>query len=82
LQRPEIQYPCRWTYAVIGLDEEDLRMAIAAVVRRREHRLSFSRHSAHKKYCSLHLELTVENEADRNRLFVSLKNQPSVKMVL
>ena len=80
--KPLIEYPCPWTYAIIGFDEEDLRMAIGRIVAGRPHHLIFSKKSATGKYYSLHLELEVTSEEDRNQIFVALQNDPNVKTVL
>lgn len=81
-ETPHIDYPCWWTYAVIGGDEEDLRMAVATVVRGRQHKVHFSKLSAHGKYSSLHVELWVENEEERNAAFEEFRTNPNVRMVL
>jgi len=82
MERPRIEYPCPWTYAIIGWDEEDVRMVVGRVVAGRPHELKFSKRSAGGKYYSLHLELQVESEEDRNEIFVALQNDPKIKTVL
>ena len=42
--RPEITYPVRWTYKVIGSDEARLRTAIGAIVGEVEHKQSLEGH--------------------------------------
>ena len=82
MERPHIEYPSPWTYAIIGWDEEDLRLAVGRIVGGRAHQLRFSKRSANGKYFSLHLELEVTSEADRNQIFVALQNDPKIKTVL
>lgn len=82
MERPKIEYPCEWTYTIIGWDEEDLRLVVGRLVGDRPHSLRFSRHSSAGKYLSMHLALRVESEDDRNRLFVALQNDPQIKTVL
>ena len=82
MDKPIIEYPCAWTYAIIGWDEEDLRLAVGRIVAGRPHELKFSKRSAGGKYSSLHLEMFVNSEADRNQIFVALQNDPKIKTVL
>jgi len=80
--KPIIVYPCRWTYAVMGKDEEAIRAAIAMVMLSREHQIRLSKESAGAKYRSLHVDTVVQSEADRDEIFHSIRNQPAVSMVL
>jgi putative lipoic acid-binding regulatory protein len=82
MDKPLIEYPCSWTYAIIGFDEEDLRMAVGRIVSGRPHTLNFSKKSMTGKYYSLHLELEVSSEEDRNQIFIALQNDPKIKTVL
>jgi putative lipoic acid-binding regulatory protein len=82
MDKPTINYPCPWTYAIIGWDEEDLRMAVGRIVTGRKHQLVFSQRSTGGKYVSLHLEAEVTSEEDRNMIFVALQNDPKIKTVL
>jgi len=79
---PELSYPCRWRYQIIGLDETRLREAIARAVAGHAHSVTFARRSRTGKYCSLHLELTVTDEAQRNGIFEALRCHRDVSMVL
>lgn len=79
---PEVSYPCRWCYQIIGLDEMRLREAIALAAAGHEHAVTFSRSSRTGRYCSLHLELTVTDEAHRNGIFEALRDHRDVSMVL
>ena len=38
-QRPEIAYPCRWSYRVVCTDEAELRREVARLVGASEHSL-------------------------------------------
>ena len=79
---PEVTYPCRWRYQIIGLDEMRLREAIAGAAAGHEHTVTFSRNSRTGRYCSLHLEMTVTDEAHRNGVFEALCEHRDVRMVL
>jgi len=80
--KPEINYPCRWEYRIIGPDEQELRRGAAAVMAGREHDISLANVSKTGKYLSLALCVTVLNESDRNVIFAALAAHPAVKHVL
>jgi putative lipoic acid-binding regulatory protein len=80
-RKPQIDYPCTWSYRIIGLDELRMRLAVREIVGEREHSLTFGLESAHGKYRSLQLELEVSDEAHRLRIFSALKNHPDVRFV-
>jgi hypothetical protein len=79
---PDIDYPCRWTYRIIGKDEGALRSLVAALLEEREHYLELSNRSRGGRYTSLRLQVTVSDEADRKGLFASLSSHSAVKIVL
>ncbi len=78
----EIEYPCTWTYTVIGTNRQMMEQVVADVVGEVEYALTFSHASSAGKYCSLKLELMVETEEHRTRLFYALRNHPAIKTVL
>ena len=79
---PEIQYPGKWRYTVIGTDRPSMEAAVTNVLDGRSHKLSLSNMSSKGKYVSLLLELIVLNEAERLDLFDKLKSQPAIAFVL
>jgi putative lipoic acid-binding regulatory protein len=81
-QHPEIAYPCRWTYRVIGADDARLRAAIALAVGEAEHTLAVARQSTGGRYRSLELEVLVIDERHRLTVFAALGNHPDVRFVL
>ena len=80
--KPDIDYPCTWPFKVIGSSKSELEKAIGEVVGKREALVSFSRSSSGGKFVSLNLELIVENEEDRNSIYVQLNKHRAVKMVI
>ena len=82
MEKPHIVYPCWWTYSIIGTDEEDLRLAAAAITQGAPHRVAFSRLSTQKRYASLHVEIEVASEEERDRYFQAFKSDPRVRFVL
>ena len=81
-EKADIEYPCSWNYKVIGIDAPSLRNAVAIVLGEQQYLLTPSRSSSGGKYHSLNLETVVASEASRNALYIALKNQAAVKMVL
>jgi putative lipoic acid-binding regulatory protein len=80
--KPEIAYPCRWVYKVVGKDYELVRLAVLEVIQVRTCEISYSRSSSAGKYQSLSVEVEVESEEQRNSFYVALKEHPAVKIVL
>lgn len=62
--RPEIDYPCEWSYKLIGREEAALREAVDIIVQA-DYSLVHSRKSTGGKYLSLELSLTVSTEEER-----------------
>lgn len=80
--KPQIDYPCLWVYKVIGRDLEELRCAVAEVMKGSEHTVTPSRSSRGDAYHCLNVELTVESEPVRLGLYERLRRHPSVIMVM
>jgi putative lipoic acid-binding regulatory protein len=89
-QKPVVEYPCLWGYKVIGPDEEAMRTAVKETLELclqensgdREFELGHSRESKGGKYVSLSLNLTVQDEAERNAVFSALSARPEILMVI
>ncbi|MBM3990062.1 MAG: DUF493 domain-containing protein [Planctomycetes bacterium] len=81
-RKPEIRYPCVWTYRIIGWDEPRLRAVVASVVGDGAHRLLLARESSTGKYRTLQLELEVRDEAHRTAVFTLISQHPDVRFVL
>lgn len=81
-EKLELEYPCSWSYKLIGHEKEVIQQAIRDVISGREHSLTHSNASKSGKYVSLNLELLVHNEDDRNFIYEALKAHQHIKMVL
>ena len=79
---PDVSYPCRWRYQVMGASEEGVREAITRAAAGHEHSVTFSRRSRTGRYCSFHLELIVVDEAHRDDVFRALRDHRDVQFVL
>lgn len=80
--RPQIDYPCKWEYRLIGFNEDLLRGAIEEIMGSAGHLVSFSNRSRSGKFVSLSVELRVEDESTRLALFEQFHSHPDVMMVL
>lgn len=81
-RRPELSYPCSWTYRVICTDEKALRGAIAGIVGAAVHTLERIGQSMTGRYQRLELVVEVRDEPHRNEIFVALGRLQSVRFVL
>ncbi|HVS17805.1 MAG TPA: DUF493 domain-containing protein [Planctomycetota bacterium] len=81
-ERPQIEYPCTWTYRVIAADVVGTAHAIAERLGTRPHTLQQGRTSRTGKYASIELELEVVDAADRDELFAALNDMHGVRFVL
>ena len=82
LPKLELEYPCSWTYKLIGHEKEAIQKAIHDVILKREHKLTDSKASKAGKYVSMNLDLVITNEDERNFIFQALKAHQNIKMVL
>jgi len=85
-EKAKVNYPCPWGFKVIGKSEDIVRQATVECLQNicegREYTLEMSNVSGNGKYVSLNLELTVDNEDDRNGIFTSLAESPHIIMVI
>ncbi len=80
--KPQIDYPCRWSYKVIGRNREDLNRAIAEVMGTSEHAVVPSRSSSGGAYHCLNVTVTVESETVRLDLYQRLCRHPAIRIVM
>ncbi len=80
--RPIVEYPCNWQYKLIGENETKVKEVINELLSHKSIILSKSKVSKQKKYTSFNLDVNVENEEERDRIFQLLKIQNEIVMVL
>ena len=80
--RPEIHYPCQWQYRVIGEDRAAMYQAIANWIPATVYTLCDANVSSGGRYLSLSLEVTVNDDAERMRIYQLLAGDPAIRMVL
>jgi putative lipoic acid-binding regulatory protein len=81
-RKPEIEYPTKWGYRVIGTDVEKLLEAIREVIPTLEYEVRPSNVSKNNKYFSLNLIVSVPSEVVRDLIFQKLDSHPDVKIVI
>ena len=81
-QRPEINYPTRWTYVVVGEGEADLMEHIGRTMGDAEHVKNTSRTSTGGRYVSIEVSVVVTDEEQRLVLFRALGAHPAVRVVI
>jgi putative lipoic acid-binding regulatory protein len=79
---PVLEYPCRWTYKVVGKDREELSAALREIFKNRSCDASLSNVSSRGTYLCMNVETTVFSDEDRRALFALLSRHPVVKIVL
>jgi len=81
-ERPEIDYPCPWTYILVGSDAQGLLAWIERVLSPTPHEKHLSRTSSGGKYCSVEVTVVVHDEQRRLEIFRALGSHPDVRYVL
>ena len=88
MQRPfedehlDLEYPCPWSYRVIGRDDLSLRAAVATVVGAQDYSVSACNVSRGGRYRSLNVEMIVESEEQRRAIFHELVKHSDIAYVL
>ena len=80
-KRPEIEYPCEWSYKIIGNNLEKMLEAIENAVSGLTYDVTPSNISKNGNYYSLNLSLIVPNEVVRDIIYQKLDTSDSIKIV-
>lgn len=78
----EVTYPTSWGYRVIGEDVTKLRAAIRKALRKMDYQIREGHESASGKYVSLHVQVVIWSDEQRNERFWALANHDDVKFVI
>lgn len=81
-EKQPIDYPCGWSFRIIGRDKKTMEQAITAYMRDAEYLLMASNTSRSGKYVSLNLETVVADENSRNQIYIDLKCLECVTLVI
>ena len=82
MDSPKIEYPCVWSFKIIGSDPTQITDTVVVMLEAFEYQFSESRHSRTGKYTSFNLSVHVKSEEERLAIFNGLKHIPSVKVIL
>jgi len=82
MDKPQIDYPCRWQYTVVGENEGALRHILLLACAPSEVDIRFSHRSSSGKYVSLKAEVTVASEEERDSIFRLIQDNSEVRFVL
>lgn len=80
--KPEITYPCTWSYTIIVSEVASVEAWIDSFLGNVDRDLVESKRSSSGKYVSLHLAVRVDSEARRDEIFRGLQALEAVKVVL
>ena len=81
-EKPEINYPTKWGFKVIGKDKEKVQQAIKDVMGEKSHSCKFSNSSKKGNFHSFAAECTVDSEEERDRLYKAFGKHDDVDYVL
>lgn len=81
-KKPQIEYPCKWPYKIIGKSVEEMINAVEEVVVGLEYDLTPSNISRKGKYFSLNIFVVVPSEIVRDLIFQKLSAHPAINFVI
>lgn len=81
-KKPQVDYPCKWPYKIIGNNIEEMIKAVEEVVAELEYDLTPSNISRKGKYFSLNITVVVPSEILRDLIFQKLTKHPAIKFVI
>jgi putative lipoic acid-binding regulatory protein len=81
-KRPEVDYPTKWDYKIIGPDIDEMIEAVESVIVDVEYDISASNISRKGKYFSLNVSVVVPSEIVRDLIFQKLSAHPAIKFVV
>jgi len=80
--KPEINYPTKWEYKIIGSDIDEMIQAVESVVINLKYDISPSNISKKANYFSLNVSVEVPSEIVRDLIFQKLAAHPVIKFVI
>jgi putative lipoic acid-binding regulatory protein len=81
-RKPEIEYPTKWNYKIIGSDVDEMLAAVEESIKGLEYEVSPSNVSTNEKYFSLNISIIVPSEIVRDLIFQNLAKHPAIKIVI
>ena len=83
--RPDIEYPTKWGFKLIGRDKVALETCIKEIMKiegEKEHICALGNVSKTGKFHSYNASCTVDTEEERNRIFKYFEDHDDVEMVI
>lgn len=80
--RPDIEYPTKWGFKLIGRDKDKLLLCIKEIMKTRRYTCHRGNVSKTGKFQSYNTSCMVESEEDRNQLFKAFETHSAVNMVI
>lgn len=81
-KKPKIEYPCDWSYKIIGANIEQMIDAVEEIIIDLKYDLTPSNISRKGKYFSLNISVNVPSEIVRDLIFQKLTKHPAIKFVI
>jgi hypothetical protein len=81
-KKPQIDYPCKWPYKIIGDSVDKMIKAVEEVVADLEYEITPSNISRKGNYFSLNITVDVTSETVRDLIFQKLAKHPAIKFVI
>jgi uncharacterized protein len=81
-KKPQIDYPCKWSYKIIGDNIKEMVSAVEEVMVDLEYDLTPSNISRKGKYFSLNIIVVVPSEVMRDLIFQNLTKHAAIKFVM
>ena len=82
VEKPVINYPCKWNYRIVGADGDLIKKGIAEKLQGIEHTISDGNTSSRGNYVSINVDALVHTEEERLSITSLLRKIPAVKIVL
>ncbi len=80
--KPEINYPTKWGFKVIGKDKTKVEQAVKAIMGEKTHSCKFSNSTSKGNFHSYSAECTVESEEERDNLYKAFGKHDDVHYVI
>jgi len=80
--KPEINYPAKWGFKVIGKDKEKIELAIKEIMGDKAHSCKFSNTSKNGKFNSFSAECIVDSQEERDALYKAFGKHDDVDYVI
>ena len=80
-KKPQIKYPCKWNYKVIGRSKQDIKDQISKIINL-PYEIEDSKISKNKKFISLNLFVDIQNDAQRKEIFQKLNKLECIDWII